>query len=290
MGVVTLNEVVSKSPRLLLVNGEILRVGGYPLHVYRDEEKGYSVQFYVVRDKKRVPIKDGETCVEDACNSFLSRFEDLSDDVENDLILESAERDDFAGVCILSTHLYNVLMQPVYHRNGMSYAKDVQEKMDAFTVQQLINYFDLFNLRYSRRITSSTTSIRIKAHLVEGLFQPYRCYSHKIGCPLEWEMFDWFIQPWEKDHIVLESGDGRRGYYLSCVAMSDFCESYGIPVVTQINRKYFQCAVGAVLAQTVSKTGMRDFMDRFPYKEDFTSGPLWTLLGGLIKAVERELK
>lgn len=289
--VASLNEVMSSRPGIFVINGEVLKNEGSPVFAYRDDSRGYQTKYFCRRGNEIVPIENGERLIFQAYSNFMERYDGFISNEQTDTEVMAAERDDFAGAYLQSTRLYTRLMDPELHKTVTTYSKELQPLMEDFIVQQLINYFELFLLRYNRKLMSASTPIKNRAHFIEGLFQPYTFTSTKIPCPIEWGRFDWFRERWNANHVVLESGASNKGYHLTCVAMSDFCDSIGIPVVTQFDRKHFQCIVGGMLAQSVASDGMSRFMSYFPYQPLFYGQTKEAnLLGTLLKTYTRKLR
>lgn len=273
--------IITKGARCIIVNGQLLRHNGSLVFADASEKRSDKLDYFLYGNKRaRTQLGSdglGEKLIYDEIQKFVDEYAPLMQQVEEgqenpDLQL-TASRDDFIGAYIISVGLYWKLADARVHDKVYQYPAGEQELRDAFVLRELINYFDVFTHRISNRLMSQSMPIKVKAHLIGGLFQPCIATTNAIVCPLQWKRFSWFMRPLESAMIELEgTTSSHRGLELVVIPMNQLCATIGSKLQTEVNRRYFMCILCAACAMSVTADGAAKFMQRYPeYYAELTS-------------------
>ena len=285
-----LNDVATKGAKFIISCGSILRYEGKI--VYADiEERSNKMVFFIKEGGARTVItKDGDELIRKSLGEFAEKYGVFCPTEEsaaaNNAYDIFVSRDDFVGAYITTIGLYGMLANPEEHKVVRFYEGAKNDLMKEFVLEQLIGYFDIFVSKTSKSLTMPRMPMKIRAHFVAGFFQPYYVTTGSIVCPLKWGRFSWLVSPWSDCHITLESASSSpRGLQLTCVDMSDFCSRVGVRLQTELNRKYFMCAICAACALSVDPKGAAMFMQSFPglYEEITKNAAAGEFLADLLR-------
>ena len=260
--------VSGKLKKPLIVNGHLVTVEGRPVLAHRENYK--VVLSATNKGSSMTVIEEDEKLLGSYADAFNEKYKRFSGSSE-DLTEFYANADTFSGAIVLHNALYDTLVDQYnkhhFHDGLRQFPDDLQALITDFNTNQMLNYFEIYLFLLNRRLTSSHMPIKIKSHLVAGLFQPLIVQTKNIHCPLTMGEFRWFFDYLNRDEqvdILLEGiNDTARGLGLTVIAMSDLSKRLGVPCVKELPRLYFQCMLYTILIDTISPEASTLMLKKF---------------------------
>lgn len=254
----------------IIVNGGILKLGNKVVYVKRNNYT--PLYYYVSETRGEVEISNGDDKIVKFAAEFNKQF--------NVFGLQSEQLSDFqvvadslTGAIIFKNKLYDQLLdkdnETHLYDGTRRFAPEVESTLRKFILNHMLNYYEIFSMFLSRRLSMGHMSMRIKAHMASGLWQPYILKTLSIDTPLDLKCFSWmhgYLNEGGVTEVILETlYDTTRGMELTAVAMHHWCEKFHIPVIRDLDRRKFMYMLLMVLSSTISDEGPKMFSSRFQY-------------------------
>lgn len=244
--------VSEKVKKPIILNGKLVVDDGALVLARREK---YSVIFSKSVGGKEVTIENAEDILNAYADAFNSKFSGVFSRVDTNATSFHANVDSFSGAVVLKNGIYTALLDKSdenhFHDGRMQFRSQVQDLITEFNRDFIFDYFDIYQLLLDRRLMASHIPAKIKGHLVAGLYQPLVVRTRHIDCPLELPEFQWFFNHINSPEICeerLESvQETARGLELTVIAMSDFSKKFGTKCMRELNRRYFQFILYAIL-------------------------------------------
>lgn len=262
-----LSSLISGSVRRpIIINGKLVTTNGKMLFVRRDN---YRIMFLTIgANYSEVPVDDGDDILEAYAKEFNEEFGSFVKFNGVAISTFAASIDPFTGAVILKNGLYTTLLDKndaLHLHDGMSqFQGENLALINKFVTTQIINYVEIFTALMSRRLMSSHTPMKIKGHLVSGLYQPLIVSSKGVDCPLVSTRFRWFLQYINRGNQLEEYLEGMddtaRGLTLSVIAMSDLQKVFGTRLVRNLNRVHFVFMMYLILIGTVDPSARKEMI------------------------------
>lgn len=238
--------VSDKVRKPIIINGKLLTIDGATVLARRER---YSVVFTrAIAGGKEEYLDNGDGILDNAAKEFNEVYAGMvGKNAIKDVINFHASVDPFTGAIVMKNGLYDLLLDRGdvnhFHDGKMQFRSEVQSLINRFDKELIFNYFEIYSALFNRRLVASHMPVKIKGHLVAGLFQPLVVRTRDIDCPLELSEFRWFFDFLNTPEVCVEqletSQETTRGLELSVIAMSDFARKFNVPLMRQLNRKYF---------------------------------------------------
>lgn len=264
-----LNSLISGTVRRpIIINGKLLKHGKQVLLVRREN---YKVQFLVAESaNKESYVPEGEEIMSKAITDFNTKYGAVCQNNRDMMEQLSANVDSFTGAVVLKSGLYHMLLDKTdtmhLHDGRAQFQSEVQELITAFELEFTTNYFEIYCSLLNRRIMSSHIPMKIKSHLVAGLYQPLVVQTKCIDSPVRMSRFDWFFQylnnPSQQEELLETVNETSRGLELSVIAMSDLNMKFGTPLIRELDRVHFTYTLLMTLMNSVKSDGAVDLAVR----------------------------
>lgn len=257
-----LNGLVSgKLRKPIIFNGKLLRDGDNIITVRRENYR--VVMTAVGFGGSETIISDGDALLNAEADAFNSKYSILSSGSEEELNQFSPTVDFFTGAIVIKNGLYEKLIDRYdemhFHDGKRQFQEETQKRIDTFTEELLMNYFDIYLHLLNKRLTASHMPQKIKGHLVAGLFQPIVVRTKQIDSPFQLGEFQWFhelLNNPEMCEIRLEGvQETTRGLELTVISMYDFSQKMNVSCAKELNKLYFQFILCRLLLSTLNSEG-----------------------------------
>lgn len=266
-----LNRLVSgKLRRPLIINGKLVVMHNAIVTVRREN---YHVVFSCRgRSGEETMIDDGDSLLDQYATEFNTRYEVTSTRDREAMTKFTASVDPFTGAIVLKNGLYERLLDRYdelhFHDGTRQFMQTTQDTITDFVKQLSLDYFEIFRVLLSRRLMASHMPIKIKGHLVAGLFQPLTIATKYIDCPFTLGEFAWMTQLLNSPEVLTERLEGvsetSRGLEITVIAMSDFSSKFGVPCPKELNRIYFQFCLYTMLLEALVPGGGSAMSQGYP--------------------------
>lgn len=261
--------VSSKARKTIIINGKLVTVDGRILTARRENYR--TVLSTVGAGKEETIVDNGDEILSQFADNFNKKYTAIATGDAEELQQFRANVDPFTGSIVMKNGLYDRLFdrnnELHIHDGVIQLLPDVRKEVREFSCSLILDYFEIYHVLLNRRLMSSHIPMTIKGHLVAGLFQPLVVKTKQIDCPLELAEFDWlheYLREPESVEKILEGvQETSRGLGLTAIAMSDFADKFGTPIVTELNRLYFQYILYYILINTFDATGYERMEKRF---------------------------
>lgn len=251
--------ISGKVRKPLVLNGQLVMDGQSLVTVHRDN---YAVAVTkMIGGSTEVEVKDPEALLASYADAFNKKYSGVASRGDGDLVSFYANVDPFTGAVVLKNGLYQKLLDRGndhhFHDGRMQFKPEIQSIVTEFNKEFILNYFEIYSYLFNRRLMSSHMSVKVKGHLVAGLFQPLVVRTRHIDCPMELPEFQWFFDylnsPGNCEKQLESVQETVRGLQLTAIAMSDFSAKFGTPCVKEFNRLYFQFILYTILLDTLAE-------------------------------------
>lgn len=270
-----LSGLCGKSPRPIIINGQTLKKNGKLVVIQRDN---YKVTLSIAASASAVASEPTDNTINDSeelLKSEAKRFHDAYGAVgisEEEFYNFQAMTDTFTSAIVMRSSAYDKLLDinnTMHLYDGTrQFTPEVGSRLKTFVVSSMINYFEIFLMLLNRRLTGSRMPVKIKSHLVAGLWQPYIVKTKFIESPLDLECFSWVRNYLNEDEVVeeiLESvHDTVRGLQLSVISSYNFSERLHTPIIRELDRRQFMFMLLMVLARTIDENAPALFSKTYP--------------------------
>ena len=248
--VTQLKGLLGKNKRPIVVNGELLKNGRNLVVACLNN---YKVEFSLLGTNTEWSVEKGTTFINERISKFVSDFGGiLGKDIGADEA--TAYVDAFSGAVIIETLSYQALSAEHMHDRNVQHAPQVAQLLTRFLAEYTYNYMDIFVYLFNRRIAASHAPIITRGHFVAGLFQPLIVETKALRSPLSFGGNAWVLDIFAEQAEWLErSQDYARGLNLNCVASCDIASVFGVPVVTQMDRKNWMLMLELCLLTQLEK-------------------------------------
>ena len=245
-----------KMRKPIIINGKLVTEGNAVIMLRREKYRVIAIK--VMPGQVEEVIENGDELLVSLVNDFTQKYGSLFNNGGKqpaEDINYFANVDTFTGAIVLKNELYVRMLDEnnefKFHDTTFQLKSPVQAVVDEFIKEFTLNYFEIYSYLLNRRLMASHMPVKIKGHLVAGLYQPLVVGTKHIDCPLRLGEFSWFFDylntpsPCEKQ---LESVyETSRGLELTAVAMCDFAQKFYAPCAQNLNRLYFQFILYSIL-------------------------------------------
>ena len=254
----------------IIVNGGVLKLNNKVVYVKRNNYT--PLYYYVSETQGEIEISNGDDKIVKFAAEFNKQFNVFGFSPEQ-LSNFQVVSDSLTGAIIFKNQLYERLIdkdnKDHLYDGTKRFAPEVEAVLRNFVLNHMLNYYEIFYMFLSRRLSLGHMSMRIKAHMVSGLWQPYILKTLSIDTPLDLKCFSWihsYLNDGGVTEVILETlYDTTRGMELTAVAMHDWCEKFHTPIIREMDRRKFMYTLLMVLSATISSDGPRMFSTRFSY-------------------------
>lgn len=260
-----LNSLISGTVRRpIIINGKLVALGTQMLMVRRDN---YKVVFLKVDNgHTEVEVPDGDAILDKLADEFNARYGALVGYNKEAMETFTTSVDPFTGAMILKNGVYTAMLDKndeMHLHDGLAqFSPEHQKVITDFEVEFITNYFEIYVSLLNRRIMSSHIPMKIKSHLVAGLYQPLVVQTKGIDCPLRMSRFNWFFQyinsPSQREELLESMNETSRGLELSVIAMCDLRSKFDTPLVRELNRVHFMYILYMGLLDSIKDHGAVD--------------------------------
>lgn len=232
--VALLKGLLGKTPRPIIVNGKLLYDSGSLVTAFL---QNYTVQFHLHGTDKDISARSGEALLENQVQEFEQKYKlqerpNVSREVE-------AAVDNFTGAVLIESPRYKDLLQPSLHKADAQFMPNIAKVIRDFVVDYTFNYYDIYMTLFNRRIASPYMPMKIRGHLVSGLFQPLVVETEGIISPLKLNGNQWLLQRFKDKTVILSNRMDSRKITLTCAPMCEIASVLGVPVITELDRRDF---------------------------------------------------
>lgn len=257
-----LNSLISGTVRRpIIINGKLVKSGKQVLLVRRDN---YKVVFLVAEAANReTVVEEGNDLLKQAVKDFNTKYGAICQNNREMMEQLSASVDSFTGAVVLKSGLYNMLLDKTdtmhLHDGKAQFQTEVQNLVTEFELEFTVNYFEIYCSLLNRRVMSSHIPMKIKSHLVAGLYQPLVVQTRCIDSPVRMSRFDWFFHyinsPTQHEELLESVNETSRGLELSVISMSDLKLKFGTPLVRELDRVHFTYTLLMTLMGSIKSDG-----------------------------------
>lgn len=261
-----------KMRKPVIINGRLFTDGNAIIMLRR--EKYRVIVIKVMPGQQEEILENGDELLVGFADAFDQKYGSLFNDGGKPRQEDAnyfANVDPFTGAIVLKNELYTRLLDKDnefrFHDPSFQLKTPVQTVVDEFVKEFVMNYFEIYSYLLNRRLMASHMPVKIKGHLVAGLFQPIVVGTKHIDCPLHLGEFSWFFDslnsPTQVEKPLESIYETSRGLELSAVAMSDFSQRFYTPCAQNLNRLYFQFILYTILLNTHKDGTAAEMVKRF---------------------------
>lgn len=259
-----------KSRKHIIINGCLARKDNALLRLKREKYTVYITQMLPGREE--VILEDGMDILTGISEQFNTKYLPIVGTSKKEAMSEySASVDPFTGAIVLKNELYNQLIDKGnrlhLHDGTVQFKTEVQNLLNEFIKEFIMNYFDIYSYLIDKRLMGSRTPVKIKGHLVSGLYQPLLVATRQIDAPLQLGEFSWLSgiinTPRQCEERLEGVYETTRGLELTAIAMCDFASKFGVTCIKNLNRLYFQFILHLLLIDTIQEGNATEMIKRF---------------------------
>lgn len=259
-----------KGKKPIIINGRLAMDGNAVLMLKREKYRVNVIK--VLPGRQEVLLDEGDDVLSNLAEAFNKKYMGalgMSDTEE--LKQHYANVDPFTGAVVLKNELYNQLLDKGnkrhFHDGTIQFKAQLQDTLDEFTKEFVMNYFEIYSYLLNRRLMASHMPVKIKGHLVAGLYQPIIVGTRHIDCPLSLGEFSWFLDainnPTPCEERLESEFETTRGLELTAISMYDFSKKFNTPCLKNLNRLYFQFILYTNLLNILKDGNASEMVNRF---------------------------
>ena len=249
MVIAQLKELLGKTKSIIIVNGKLLTVNGFP--VFGRKPNKTVKFFYTDNHQAEHEVPNAVELIEHMLMEFDEKYGVLYKDLDS-VGVTVGTGCVYTHAVSLSSQIYT-LLQDECMRTNIQYADDVDSILLDFLYHEVVNSYEVFERVLKIYLIKNRFPTVVKGHLAGRFYQPYIFDTKAIHSAFNYGRFSWFKSMIAKDGLKLidvHSSSGPRAN-MFVVPTDSYCDLLRMKIIPDVDSRFFIFALHACMINQI---------------------------------------